>query len=134
MNKPFGEMKKFSDPNSGATAFLISLIMFPILLIIDFILPINLTQFPYILFVILCFFIMGIIIMKRLKHCSDNCLEFEALKSWREKQNNEYLWLLEILTFIVTVLITIGGAPCVKIDFAWKKIIKIFSGVRNLWR
>ncbi len=114
LNKPLGPLGKFSNPDSGARAFITILFGLPILVILDALLPGSLAHFPYLIGIGVM--VLGMLFTKSLNNSRFRSDEFRTVTIWRDSQDDALLWLLEVVTFIITVTIYILFA------YLWKVI------------
>jgi hypothetical protein len=107
-NSP-GPLGFFSDANSGASAIVTSMFAFPIVALAEMILPIELSEPPYFWIVIVLIVSSGVMLMHVLRNAHTRREEFAQVKRWRERCSKDELRLLDVLSFIVSTLIMIGG-------------------------
>ncbi len=102
---------KYLDKNSGqlqttdsiVRGLIIMIFGLPVMVVVDFVLPIEIAQLPYSIISVIVVLVSGFILTSRFKKNLDESFQYERILRWRESQSKELLILLDIITFIATM-------------------------------
>lgn len=101
INSPFKRFSRFLNPHSGAGVFTMIVIFFPIVILLDWVLPITFIKMPLYVLVILLLIIISGVLSKYFKKIEDTDITFQKIKELRDGKFNKSLWVLDLVMLVL---------------------------------